>query len=82
MYIRNDDYNGLSGVYPKLIDLSTDPMEKAQLLASLAATYKELGDIAKARQEVLKIKDLIPQLPQEHQEAARNDVENFLKILQ
>ena len=42
---------------------------------------KELGDLKKAREEVLKIADLIPQLPKELQEAAKNDVEEFLKIL-
>ena len=81
MYIRNDDYNGLAEVYPTLIPLTLDPLEKAQLHASLAATYKELGDIKKAREEVLKIKEVIPFLPKELQETARNDVEEFLKIL-
>ena len=82
MYIRNDDYNGLAETYPKLVLVTPDPLEKAQLHAALAATYKELGDIKKAREEVLKIKELIPLLPKELQEAARQDVESFLKILQ
>jgi len=81
MYIRNSDYKGLSEVYPKLIPVVVDPLEKAQLHASLAAAYKELGDIKKAREEVLKIKDLIPLLPKNLQEAALNDVNNFLEIL-
>ena len=81
MYIRNDDYDGLAEVYPKLIPIISGPLEKAQLHASLAATYRELGDIKKAREEVLKIKEVIPLLPKELQEIARNDVEEFLKIL-
>jgi len=81
MYIRNNDYNGLTEVYPKLITVTHDPLEKAQLHASLAASYKELGNIPKAREEVLKILDIIPLLPKELQEAARNDVESFLQIL-
>lgn len=81
MYIRNNDYNGLAEVYPTLIPLTLDPLERAQLHASLAATYKELGDIKRAREEVLKIKEVIPLLQKELQETARNDVEEFLKIL-
>ena len=82
MYIRNNDYNGLAEVYPNLITVTPDPLEKAQLHASLAATYKELGDIQKAREEVLKILDIIPLLPKELQEPAKKDVESFLEILQ
>lgn len=81
MYIRNSDYNGLAEVYPKLIPLTSDPLERAQLHASLAATYKELGDIKKAREEVFKIFDIIPLLPKELQEGAKKDVELFLQIL-
>ena len=81
MYIRNDDYNGLAEVYPKLIPITSDPLEKAQLYASLAASYIELGEIKKAREEVLKILEVIPLLPKELQAIARKDVERFLKIL-
>lgn len=81
MYIRNSDYNGLAEVYPKLIPLTSDPLEKAQLHASLADTYRNLGDIQRAREEVLKILDIIPLLPKELQDPAKKDVELFLEIL-
>ena len=81
MYIRNNDYQGLSETYPRLITLTQDPLERAQLHASLAATYKELGEKEKAIQEVLKIKEIIPLLPKELQQTAEKDIENFLNIL-
>ncbi|OHA71308.1 MAG: hypothetical protein A3H01_01610 [Candidatus Wildermuthbacteria bacterium RIFCSPLOWO2_12_FULL_40_9] len=82
MYIRNSDYTGLTETYPRLISLTLDPLEKAQLHASLAASYQELGNITKAREEVLKILDLIPDLDPEIQESVKKDIEIFLEILQ
>ncbi len=82
MYIRNNNYNGLAEVYPKLISLTADPSEKAQLHASLASVYKDLGEKEKAKYTALKILELIPLIPKEKQEGARKDVEDFLKTLQ
>jgi tetratricopeptide (TPR) repeat protein len=82
VYIKTSNYKKLTEVYPQLIAVETDPVAKAQLYASLAASYKELDDIVKARQAVLKIKDIIPSIPLDLQAGVAKDVENFLKILQ
>jgi len=81
VYIRNNDYNGLAQTYPLLIDKTENSLSKAQLYASLAASFKEIGDIKKAREQVLKIRDLIPFLPKDKQQAVENDVQNFLEVL-
>ncbi|MFH1656777.1 MAG: O-antigen ligase family protein, partial [Candidatus Nealsonbacteria bacterium] len=81
MYIRNNDYNGLIETYPKLIPITADPLEKAQLYASLATSYKEIEEMEKAREQVLKILELIPSLPKNIQQKIEEDVKQFLKIL-
>jgi O-antigen ligase/tetratricopeptide (TPR) repeat protein len=73
MYIRVDDYQGLAEIYPKLIQITEDKNKKAQLYASLAATYKELGQIEKARETALKILEILPE--------AKLSVDEFLKSL-
>ena len=73
MYVRIEDYEGLAGVYPKLIQITQDKNKKAQLYASLAAVYKKLGQIEKARETALKILELLPEQKQA--------VDEFLKSL-
>jgi len=73
MYVRIEDYEGLTGVYPKLIQIAQDKNKKAQLYASLAAVYKELGQIEKARETALKILEFLPE--------AKPNVDEFLKSL-
>jgi len=82
MYIRIGDYQGLAKVYPKLIAITKDVQQKAQLHSSLAFVYKELGQIENARKEALKILELIPFFPADLQAQARLDVEAFLKSLE
>ena len=81
MYIATNNYRGLAETYPRLIAVTSDPVEKGQRYASLAASYQELGDIKKAREAALKILDVIPLMPQDVQTQARKDVEAFLEIL-
>lgn len=73
MYIKIDSYEGLAEVYPKLIQVTEDKNKKAQLYASLAATYKELGQIEKARETALKILELFP--------GEKPSVDEFLRSL-
>tara|TARA_Y100000310_G_scaffold272682_1_gene287803 strand:- start:166 stop:999 length:834 start_codon:yes stop_codon:yes gene_type:complete len=82
MYIRNNDYEGMLTVYPGLIEKTPEPLEKAQLYASYAAAYQQTGQIEKAREQVLKILDIVPSLPLNLQHQVRKDVESFLEILQ
>jgi len=73
LYMRINDYKGLSEIYPKLINITEDKKKKAQLYASLAVVYKELGQIAKARESALKALELMPE--------AKSIVDEFLKTL-
>lgn len=82
MYIAINDYNGLTEIYPKLISLEENALEKAQLYASLADAYKVLEEIKKARETALEILNLIPSMPAELQAGAKADVEAFLKSLE
>jgi O-antigen ligase len=82
MYIKIGDYKGIAENYEKLIKITDDAQQKAQLHASLAAAYIELGQIENAKKEAQKILDLIPSFPKNIQEQARKDVEAFLKTLQ
>jgi len=74
MYIKIEDYRGLAEVYPKLIQITEDKNKKAQLYASLAVVYKELGQIKKARDTALKALELLPE--------AKPIVDEFLKSLE
>jgi len=82
MYIRTGNYSPLTEVYPKLIAITEDNQQKAQLYSSLAAVYKELGQTENAKKEALKILELIPFLPIDIQTQAKSDVEAFLKSLE
>jgi tetratricopeptide (TPR) repeat protein len=73
MYFETGNYPGLAETYPKLIQITKDKKEKAQLFASLAFVYKELGEIEKARESALKALELLPE--------AKADVEAFLRSL-
>jgi len=81
MYIATDNYEGLAETYPRLIAITSDPLAKGQLYASLAAAYQELGETEKARETALKILDLAPLMPQNLQAQVEQDVENFIKTL-
>lgn len=81
MYIVNNDYKGLAETYPRLINITTDPLEKGQLYSSLAATYYELGEIKKAKESAQKILELIPLMPKDVQAQVKKDVEGFLEAL-
>lgn len=74
LQIHIGDYQGLSMTYPKLIDITAEKNEKAQLYASLAFVYKELGQKEKAREAALKALELLPE--------ARDIVEEFLRSLE
>ncbi|GAI47587.1 unnamed protein product, partial [marine sediment metagenome] len=74
MYIRIKNYPGLAETYPRLISITSDKTKKAQLYASLAVVYKELGDKGKAREVVLKALELHP--------AAKPVVDEFLRSLE
>lgn len=82
MYIRTQNYSALTEVFPKLIESTKDIQQKAQLHSSLAAVYKELGQIENAKKEARKILELIPSFPVELQAQAKLDVELFLKSLE
>ena len=73
MYIKIKNYQGLAETYPRLISITSDNTKKAQLYASLAVVYKELGDKEKAREVALKALELHP--------AAKPVVDEFLKSL-
>lgn len=73
MYIRTKDYNKLAVVYEKIITLKKDVNEKAQLLASLASVYKDLGDNKKAKETALRILEIMP--------GAKASVDEFIKSL-
>jgi O-antigen ligase len=73
LYIAVGNYQGLVNTYSQLISLTQTPKEKAQLLASLAAVYKDLGNIEKAKKTALEILEIFPQ--------GKADVEFFLKTL-
>ena len=73
MYIRTGNYQGLAETYPKLIVITSDNTQKAQLYASLAVVYKELGQIEKAREAALKALEILPE--------AKTTVDEFLKTL-
>jgi len=81
MYIRVENYEKIAENYQKLIGITENKQQKAQLHASLAAAYVELGQIDNARKEAQKILDLIPFLPYSIQEGAKRDVEAFLNSL-
>jgi tetratricopeptide (TPR) repeat protein len=74
IYIGKNDYNSLVEVFPKLIEVTDDKQQKAQIYASLAAVYKELGNIEKARESALEALKLMPEI--------KPDVDAFLKSLE
>ncbi len=74
MYIGTKNYQALTEVYPKLISKVSDNVKKAQLYASLAVVYKELGDTKKARETALKALEFQPE--------AKPIVDEFLKTLE
>lgn len=82
MYIRTGNYPALAENFPKLIEITEDKVQKAQLHSSLAAVYVGLGQIENARKEALKILELIPYFPENLRAQARADVEAFLKSLE
>jgi tetratricopeptide (TPR) repeat protein len=82
MYIRTKNYSALTEIFLKLIEITEDAQKKAQLLSSLAAAYKELGQIENAKKEALKILELLPFFPADLQTQARADIEAFLKSLE
>ncbi|XOB41504.1 MAG: O-antigen ligase family protein [Candidatus Nealsonbacteria bacterium] len=74
MYMRIKNYQGLAETYPRLISITSDKTKKAQLYASLAVIYKELGDKGKAREVALKALELDPK--------AKPVVDEFLRSLE
>src|SRR4030042_1188145 len=82
MYIRNGNYQALAETLPRLIEVTEDKQQKAQLYSSLAVVYLELGQTENARKEALKILELIQYFPQENQAQGKADVEAFLKRLE
>jgi len=68
VYADLKDYKNLVEIYQKLIVLEPN---NVQYYASLASTYKELGEYDKARQEALKILEIDPE--------AKSDVDQFLE---
>ncbi len=74
MYIRIKNYQGLAETYPRLISITSDKTKKAQLYASLAVVYKELGDKGKAREVALKALELHPK--------AKPVIDEFLRSLE
>jgi len=81
MYIRIGKFDSLPELYLKLIKITDDKQKKAQLYASLAATYVELGQIENGRNTAFKMLDLIPLFPEDLQVQAKVDIEAFLKSL-
>jgi tetratricopeptide (TPR) repeat protein len=78
MYIKTNDYNNLIDTYLKIIAITpektaAEKTAKAQLYASLATAYKEVGKIKEARESALKILELEPN--------AKPLVDEFLKTL-
>jgi O-antigen ligase/tetratricopeptide (TPR) repeat protein len=78
MYIKINDYKSLVEVYINLINIApenniAEKTAKAQLYASLATAYKEIGKIKEARESALKILELEPN--------AKPLVDEFLKTL-
>jgi tetratricopeptide (TPR) repeat protein len=73
MYIKTGDYLELAETMPKLIEITEDRNQKAQIYASLAVVYKELGQKEKAREAALKALELQP--------GAKEMVDEFLKSL-
>jgi len=74
MYIKTNEYAKMPDIYLKMIALTPDNKQKAQLYASLATVYKQLGQIQKAREAALTSLDLMPE--------AKQTVDEFLKSLQ
>lgn len=73
MQMEINDYKNLATTYEKMIAQKENIQEKAQLLASLAAVYNDLGNTKKARETALKILDIMPE--------AKAMVDEFLKTL-
>ncbi len=71
IYIKTENYQSLAETYLKLISIKP---KNAQLHASLAVVYKELGEIEKAKKEALKVLELNPE--------AKTGVEEFLRSLE
>jgi len=69
IYADLKDYENLVEIYQKLIAINNN----IQYHASLASTYKELGEYDKARQEALKILEIAPE--------SKSDVDQFLEGL-
>lgn len=82
MYIRTKNYSALTEVFSRLIEITEDAQKKAQLHSSLAAVYKELGQIENAKKEALKILELLPFFPADLQTQVKADIEAFLKSLE
>ena len=70
VYLDLKDYQKLSQIYLKLIEINPS---KVQYRAYLASCYKELGEFEKARKTALEILEIMPE--------AREDVEKFLEEL-
>lgn len=78
MYIKINDYKNLASVYEKLILISKEGTaeeknKKAQIYASLAVVYRDLGEIEKARDAAMTALKLQPE--------AKAIVDEFLKTL-
>jgi len=73
MHIENKDYKGLVDYYQKLISVLSDDNKKAQIYASLAAVYKEMGEFEKAKSAALKALDFQP--------TTKTNIDEFLKTL-
>ncbi len=81
MYIKIGDYEEIAKNYQKLIEIEDDPQQKAQLHASLAGAYVELGQTDNAKKEAQKILELIPYFPYQIQNQAKKDIETFINSL-
>jgi len=70
-YAASQNYPELAKIYEKLIKIKP---KELQYRASLAAIYKEMGEIEKAKKQALKILEIEPKF--------KNKVEKFLKSLE
>jgi len=81
VFIKNGDYASMVVPYQRLIEVTTDNQQKAQLHASLAAAYVELKQFSDAKKEAQKIFELIPYFPLNIQAQARAEAEAFINGL-
>ena len=73
LYFKTGNFPALADIYLKLIEITENKQEKAQLLGSLAFVYAQLGEIERARETALKILEILPE--------AKPDVDAFLQNL-